>query len=660
MELGNVVEFIDSQKIICGVVLDKKKLRLRLLTEQNREAMMSTARLCLKSDRHLDITMGREKLVAALKEIAAHRRTLSQQIDVQSLWEVVQSERQWIDLATMTALCFPNAPTHDHTSATLRAFFGDRLYFRFSPEQFFPHTPQQVEQTINQQELAAQQEHLISQGATWLQHNQKSKTDVAAPAKADTIVEILSSYFLLEKESPHHQVAKAILTKAGVSSPKAIFAFMVNIGVWHPDENLDLLRYEIVDSFPKAVETHAGTLTSHTVQITNDRQDFRDLPLITIDGPYTHDFDDALSITKEQDHLLVGIHITDVGHHIAKGDPVDREAMARASTIYMPDCKIPMLPASLSEELCSLKIGQERPALSTMVRITPDAKILDYQILPSVVCVKQQLTFQDVDAMADDDKAVQALQILAHHYREQRLDQGALSIDLPEINVWLDASGQPNVSMTDRTSVGRMLVAELMILSNDLAARHLSRHSTAAIFRSQEDPRERLFTRDKGTLFQNWMQRKQINRFRLGSTPEPHAGLGLSSYVTATSPIRKYTDLVTQRQLRATAGLETPYTQKEIDFMINALEEPMTQVGRTQYRRNRYWLFKHLESRIGQKEEAMVLFKRRNGYAVLLQNYLLECTLPGTQNINLKPEDLIRVTIQRVSAREDAIDIYFG
>jgi exoribonuclease-2 len=136
--------------------------------------------------------------------------------------------------------------------------------------------------------------------------------------------------------------------------------------------------------------------------------------------------------------------------------------------------------------------------------------------------------------------------------------------------------------------------------------------------------------------------------------------LGLPSYVTATSPIRKFFDMVTQRQLRAAAGLEKPYTREQIDTIISACEEPMMQVGRIQYRRQRYWLLRYLQGCIGQKEEALVLFKRRDGYVILLQKYMLECRLSGADGVTLRPEDLIQVTIQHVHARNDVITVVLG
>jgi exoribonuclease-2 len=199
-----------------------------------------------------------------------------------------------------------------------------------------------------------------------------------------------------------------------------------------------------------------------------------------------------------------------------------------------------------------------------------------------------------------------------------------------------------------------------MIMANWLMAKFLIDHQTPAIFRSQTEPRERLFKNSEGSLFQNWMQRKLLNRFILNSEPEYHAGLGLDAYVTATSPIRKYFDLVTQRQIRAILGFDDPYTPDEIDHLIQSLELTMSTVSRVQYHRHRYWLFKHLETMVGEKTEAVVLGRKRRNYSILLKEYMIECDLPSAGAIDLKPEDLVQVKIQYVNARKDVISVYLA
>lgn len=667
MEPGHVVEYIDRQRITCAVVLEAKDKRLRVLNENDREVNLSAGRLAHSGGCRIDLTRGRDRVVETLRSISSKRQALIDQVDIQELWEVLNSEQQWIDLATMTAFCFPHNPTGDHESAVIRAFFRDRLYFKFNPDRFFPLTEEQVERLRSQRNEAERRNRLVTRAADWLKQVRAGhwqRPDTGLDSGLQKIVEVLTSFYLHGSDSPHQALAKEILAAAGIADPAVIFDLMVRIGVWQENENTNLLKYEIPFEFPQNAMGQAaelvkqamdGSLLQSTVA---ERVDLRDLPLITIDGQSTLDFDDALSIEKDGDGFRIGIHIVDVGHFVRKGTPLDREALCRASSIYMPDCKIPMLPQSLAEDFCSLKAGAIRPAISTMLRLNPMMELVSFDILPTLVSVHRQLTYFDVNLLVDEEPDFRLLREVAMRFHDFRLRSGAVQISLPEIHVWIEETGAVSVHRVNRESPGRMLVSELMIFANWLAARFLSERQIPAIFRSQPKPRERLYQGNEGNLYQHYMQRRLISRFVLGPHKAPHSGLGLDGYVTSSSPIRKYSDLVTQRQLRSAIGLEAPYSESEVDAMIRELERPMSQVSRLQQQRLRYWVLKHLETRVGEKLEALVLVKRRKSYQVLLPDFMIECDLPLSAGLRLKPQDLIQVTLQRVDARKDVIAVF--
>jgi len=212
----------------------------------------------------------------------------------------------------------------------------------------------------------------------------------------------------------------------------------------------------------------------------------------------TLDFDDALSIEKLDDHYRLGIHIVDVGHFVKKDDAVDQEALARGSSIYMPDQLIPMLPACLAEDLCSLKAGEIRPAISIMVNLSRFYEIIDYEIVHSIIRVEQQLTYYDTNLMIKENRDIGILYEIAKIFRQFRIKNGAVQISLPNITVWIDEDGEINVSRINRESPSRMLVAEIMIMANWIMSKFLSENSMPAIFRSQSGPKERLFQWDDG------------------------------------------------------------------------------------------------------------------------------------------------------------------
>ena len=660
MELGNIIEYIDRQKIICAVILDMKNNKAHLLNESNREVSLSLNRILHAGDQGLDLSLTRDQQVAGLQKTAEKQIELSGHIDVQALWDILHTDPKWIDVPVITSLCFPDNATGLHESAVIRALFNNREYFKFDRTRFLPYSAAQVEQMKQQAEEAQREAHLITTGRKWLGkilRNQHLPEDENKAA----FIEILRSTFLFEKESPHYRIGKEILNKTSITNIQDLFPLLVKLNVFDENENIDLHRMQIPVAFSKDIATHAAEINPFSSDPSDcSRTDFSNLALMTIDGPGTQDFDDALSIRDKGDHVELGVHIVDVAHFIKKGDVLDKEAFRRGSSIYMPDLKVPMLPTALAENLCSLKAREIRPAISLMIKISKTWEILDYEIVASMINVKHQLTYQDADLMAEDDPDMKALLKIAKEFRNKRLEQGAVHILLPEIHFRNNGGADIQLMCIDRESPGRLLVAEIMILANWLFARHLGRHHIPAVFRSQQDPKERLYRGTKGTLFQNYMQRRLLNRFTLSEYPERHSGLGLDAYITATSPIRKYFDLVSQRQIRATLGLETPYTAEEIKNIIQHLGLPLGNIGRLQTRRNRFWILKHLAAKTGERVEALTLQKKRNGYQILLQEFMIECLLPVPGNMKLKPEDLIHVKIQHVDPRKDVISVFMG
>jgi exoribonuclease II len=662
MELGNVVEYIDQQKILCAVVLDIKNKRLRLLNEANREINLSAGRLSHTSDTRLDLASGRTEVVDNLKKIARRRCNLIKSIDIAELWDVLNGEQEWIDLDTMTAFCFPDNPASDEESAVVRAFFDNRLYFKFNQDRFFPHTLAQVELKIARQREEQRRGRIIETGGKWLKALVSGSALEIPTESQKEILAVLKAEYLQGNANPAHSLCRALMQKAGISNVENLFPILVKAGVFEADENIDLLRMEVPREFPQPVLDRCRELVEQPGKLVAEpeRKDLTMLSIMTIDGQATQDFDDALSLENRDDHFRLGVHIADAGYYVKRDDPVDRAALERGSSIYMPDNKISMLPSLLAEDLCSLKAGEYRPAISVLIKLSNTFEIEDYEILPSWIRVMHQLSYYDVNLMADDNRDIVTLRNIAEQFRKTRLAGGAVQITLPDVNVWLNDAGEITVNRINRESPGRMLVSEIMIMANWVMAGFLAQRQLPAIFRTQAAPRERLFKGEGGTLFQNWMQRRHLSRFVLDHKPGKHSGLGLDRYTTATSPIRKYFDLVTQRQLRAAMGLERPYTTAEIDTLIQHLEVPMSRVSLVQRNRNRYWLLKFLEGRIGCKEEAIVLGKRRRSYQILLKEYLLECELAISSGIELKPEDLIRVTIQHADARRDMLSVFMG
>ena len=658
METGNIVEYIDQQKIITAVILQVKNGKLRLLTENNREINFSEKRLSHVSEEKLDCSTNKDFLVKQLKKINQNRQILSQKIDIPELWEVLHEENEEIDISTMTYFCFDPPVSSDDEAAVLRAFFNDRLYFKFGKTGFRPYTPEQQEHKKKQEMEARRKERLIEKGGLWIKAVTENLEDPQSFEDPE-VIRILKQYHIHEKNSPNASIAKAILKKAGLTAPDQIFSIMVRAGIWDTDENIDLLRLDIDTEFDKEVRDAADSIPRALDALEADplRKDLTDLNVITIDGQSTLDYDDAVSLEKTDNGYLLCVHIIDMGFYIKSGDTLDQEALKRASSIYMPDNKIPMIPPALSEDFCSLKKDELRPAITTRVRMNPFFEIIDYDIIPSRILVKQRMSYTDANLLNGKDEPVTTLYKMATTLREKRLKAGAVQITLPELNIWIDPSGEINLSRIDRENPARMLISEFMILANSLMAEFLSSHKVPAVFRSQSPPNERLFKGLEESLFLNCMQRKKLSRAVIGPDPEFHAGLGVNAYVTATSPIRKYHDLLTQRQIRGVLGYEPPCSREEIDNTLQMLAVPVANAAKAQTLRRRYWILKYLEKMRGKVFESLVLEVHKDFFVVLLKEIMLEWKVPSG-GMNFKPGDLAHVTVQHANARKDQLSLF--
>lgn len=662
MEPGIIVEYIDQQKVFCAVILEVHDQRVRLLNENNRELNQKIARLSHVSTDKLDPVQDRDRITESLKSFAQKRKALSRDIDIREIWEALHTYEEWIDLESMTGFCFLDSPTSDHEAAVIRAFFENRTYFKFDNAAFFPHPEAVVENNIARQQAETHQQKIVAEGASWFQSIMNDELPMESEL-IDKAAVILQQYFLFGKDTPHATLARAILKKAGVDNPDLIHAAMVKTGKWSKDENLDLYRFDIRSGFSGPVMEQVSHMepVPESIKSESGRKDLTDMPLLTIDGAGTLDYDDALSIEKSGKNYRIGVHVADVGAHLEKNGIIDREVLGRGTSIYMPDQKISMIPPELAEDICSLFKGEIRPAISIMFTVTPGAEVIDTEIHPSLVRVERQLTYTEADLMVENDEELSILYDLAVNFRKKRLAQGALQILLPDVNVRVFPTGDVSVRTVSRESTSRILVSEMMIAANWLMARFLAENNTPAIFRSQPEPKGRLLRPDdEGTLFDNWMQRRLLSRAVLGPDPGHHSGLGVDAYTTATSPIRKYFDLATQRQIRACLGLETSYASEEIEWVLQMLREPLRNAALVQSRRYRYWLLKHLETKTGTRTEGIVLDKRKDGYIILIPEYLVECKVSVSGQKNLKPRDLVQVTFQHVDAVRDKLTVFFS
>ncbi len=353
-----------------------------------------------------------------------------------------------------------------------------------------------------------------------------------------------------------------------------------------------IAKYELPSVFSPEALAQAAQVAHLDPEEIQRREDFRGLRVFTIDGPDAKDFDDAIHIeTLPNGNYQVGIHIADVSHYVPEFSPLDHEAYARGTSVYLPGRVLPMLPEQLSNGICSLKPGEDRLVLSVLVELTPAGRVKGYRFAEGVIRSVARLTYPEVEVFAQTGQPQEGwspelqrdlalLLELTQTLKERRLAQGALDFNFTEVKVEVDADGNLHL-IPQREPRARSLIEELMLLANRTVAKHLSERQIPALFRVHEDPSQEAYSKLVRALEklgyrlpggEPTPQALQAILKQAESRPEApvvstlllrslrlaryaaenlgHFGLAAEHYLHFTSPIRRYPDLVVHRVLR--------------------------------------------------------------------------------------------------------------
>lgn len=325
------------------------------------------------------------------------------------------------------------------------------------------------------------------------------------------------------------------------------------------------------------------------------RMDLRDVQMVTIDGEDAKDLDDAVSLSMEGNLYCLGVHIADVSNYVQENSALDWEAKERGTSVYLVDRVIPMLPHTLSNGICSLNAGENRLALSCMMKINNKGEVVDYKIAETVVKVDRRMSYTSVSKILEDkDEAeckeyealvpmFERMNELAHILRKNRRKRGSIDFDFPESKIILDKEGHPtDIKPYDRNEATK-LIEDFMLIANETVAEHFFWMELPFVYRNHDNPDPEKIQK-LGTFLKNFgysikvtgdeIHPKEIQKLltKIEGTPEEallsrlslrsmkqakyttectgHFGLACKYYCHFTSPIRRYPDLQIHRIIK--------------------------------------------------------------------------------------------------------------
>lgn len=448
------------------------------------------------------------------------------------------------------------------------------------------------------------------------------------------------------------------------------------------DPGVDILsivyKYKINTEFPVDVKEEVKTLPMEVRDIDMiGRRDLRNMEIFTIDGDDTKDIDDAISIEKMSNgHYKLGVHIADVSYYVKEGSPLDNEAMERGTSVYLVDRVIPMLPHELSNGICSLNPNVDRLAISCVMEFDHDGRQLDYEIFPSVIRSRIQMTYKKVNSILEDnnipegyepyEQSLRLMAELADILRKMKVKRGYIDFEVDEPKILVDENCKPTEIILRDRGTGEKLIEDFMIAANECVATHIYFMSLPFIYRVHEVPKEEKlrsylsfvgslgyqvpgdlkdtspktvqriikYLEDKpefkilSSLLLRSMQKAVYRPENLG-----HYGLASQCYTHFTSPIRRYPDTTVHRLLR------TYLFNKELDMgTIRKWEQKLVYISEHSSDRERasvdcerevedMKMAEYMEDHIGEEYEGIISSVTSFGMFVELDN-LIEGLVP--------------------------------
>ena len=424
------------------------------------------------------------------------------------------------------------------------------------------------------------------------------------------------------------------------------------------DIDIIIRKYNLPEDFPPSVLNSSLDIEDF---ITEDeikgRLDLRNVKMVTIDGEDAKDLDDAVSIERlENGNFKLGVHIADVTHYVKEGSVIDKEAFKRATSVYLIDRVIPMLPKKLSNGICSLNPKVDRLTLSCIMEVNRQGKVVNHTIAQSVIKTNERMTYTDVTKILRDNDAelierykdlvddFKAMEELCKILRKKRLDRGAIDFDFEECKIILDEKGKPiDIKPYERAIANRM-IEEFMLLANETVAEHMEKLKVPFVYRIHENPNAEKLEKFKAFIYNlgyndiTWGEevnpkalQRVLDKFK-GENEETiistlllrsmmqaryspecagHFGLAADYYCHFTSPIRRYPDLQIHRIIKEYLNKElTENRSKKLVSIVDSAAKQSSEMERVAQEAERevddLKKAEYMKDRIGEIFEGMI------------------------------------------------------
>lgn len=620
--VGCVVEFMLGNKAHPAFVLEEQKDSLRVWTVNRREMRLARNRVLPWSGPHYNAMPDRQGIQHILEERQERRRALEQGIDPMQLWEMAEGDVTKAAVQWFAELLW-GEPGVDEVAAVGRALLECKVNFRFIPPDFEIFSRPEVETRKAAQAATELRERLISGGrefiqALWEKYSNRRKNGLPdiSPDTGSRLENMLRARLV----DPEDHDSASLWAELGKGLPDLPHMPLFLLQAWgklppHYNYLLDRAGY---DADPAWGAAHAEEIAAvcEAVRFCERLEApgadlapqvvFTPEAFFTMDAASTQDIDDACHFAQRPDSGY-SIRLAFACPALAWpfGSDLDKAVLHRASSIYLPEATLHMLPLPLGTEVYSLKAGATRPALLLSLELDPDGEVESAEFSLSCVQIEANLSYEGCEAALKGEETplaeparpylamLQAGASLAGKLKQRRIKNGAVIIERNDPEIVLRGTGaetEVEVRPAPENALTQDIVGELMLLANSVAAGWAAARGVPLIHRTQDVavPPE---------YYGIWKEPHEIARVVkvlpqavLSVAPRPHVGVGSPAYATITSPLRRYCDLVNEAQMLSFLKNGAPlYTAEQLNHLTGQLAAKLDAVSPVQRFRPRYW-----------------------------------------------------------------------
>lgn len=653
---NEIVIFRKRSEPSLGVLIELGAEEMRVYSEEGRELSLDRSKLLFGSGIFSDQSLDENQKKLALRELRRELEKARESLDLGPLWECVYDDSESVDFVDLMELHF--GPKERDEKEELTFFWAldkNNLYFKRLTDGYGPRTPEDVDsiKKRNESERLRKLERLAA--ISWTRAVIEDREPERTEFDFQKYIELVRNYVIYLDKMENAPWARSFMSEAGIKNTEEAIQFLIKAGHWKEEDDPAFLRLGISTSFPKKAAEQAQMIIDKPLGF-DGCVDLTSLEIFSIDDEDTPDIDDAISITPGSKGPMLGIHISDVAGFIGKNTPLDSEALGRGETIYLPEGHVHMFPPELMEKRLSLFAGEPRRALSLLVNFDEELRIVSFNFVSSKIKVKKNLSYSEAEEILKSKPCGNELFEITRLLRQERINSGGFILDLPDLKIDILPDGETRVWKSYMSSPAHEMVAECMILMNNLAGKFLKENEVPAIYRTlTEEISEDAFELDPNNPLYPQLIIRYLRPSKISTVPLPHNFLGVDAYVQVTSPIRRYIDLIIQRQIiNHVRGLGSAYKIGELESIYRRVVVETKDKKMVERMRTRFWLCKHLEKKLGDKVLGIVSGVDERAVSVYLVDYMLELKLPVDSEDYVLPKDLavgapLEVVISKVN-----------